>query len=82
VGAGWSPWQHIACSLADVQRCETTPNKAEPQFWDVSHLSGRIITFRATQPGSTVTVNAQGRPATKVMLLWSLRCIELGSSRR
>ncbi|WP_210544375.1 beta/gamma crystallin-related protein [Rhodoferax sp. PAMC 29310] len=48
----------------DVQRCETTPNKAEPRFWDVGY------TFRGqeyhvqmtTQPGSTVTVNAQGEP--------------------
>jgi uncharacterized protein YcfJ len=50
----------------DVQRCDTFPNKAEPRFWDVGY------TFRGqeyhvqmtTQPGLTVTVNAQGEPRT------------------
>lgn len=48
----------------DVQRCETVPTSASPAYWDVTYTfrgqEHRIQTV--TQPGRTVTVNAQGEP--------------------
>jgi len=51
-------------STQNVQRCESVPNQARPEFWDVTY------TFRGqehrvqmtTPPGPTVTVNGQGEP--------------------
>jgi uncharacterized protein YcfJ len=51
-------------SSQNVQRCESVPNQARPEFWDVTY------TFRGqehrvqmtTPPGPTVTVNDQGEP--------------------
>lgn len=48
----------------DVQRCESVPSQARPDFWDVTY------TFRGQDhrmqtnapPGATVTVNEQGEP--------------------
>lgn len=61
VGRNNNPPQTAA---QNVQRCESVPNQAHPEFWDVTY------TFRgqphrvqmSTQPGATVTVNAQGEP--------------------
>jgi uncharacterized protein YcfJ len=48
----------------DVQRCETVPSQAQPQFWDVTYefrgLEHRIQ--MTSPPGQTITVNAQGEP--------------------
>ena len=48
----------------DVQRCETVSSNAHPDHWDVTYnfkgQEHRIQT--TTQPGPTVTVNAQGEP--------------------
>ncbi len=48
----------------DVQRCETVPNQAKPRFWDVGYnFRGQAYHVQmTTQPGPTVTVNAQGEP--------------------
>lgn len=48
----------------DVQRCETVPSNAKPRFWDVGYtFRGQAYNVQMTaQPGSTVTVNAQGEP--------------------
>jgi uncharacterized protein YcfJ len=50
----------------DVQRCTTTPSQAGPAFWDVSYTfrgqEHRVQT--ANDPGTTITVNAQGEPRT------------------
>ncbi|MCF8160531.1 MAG: glycine zipper 2TM domain-containing protein [Polaromonas sp.] len=50
----------------NVQRCEITPNRAPPQYWDVSYdFRGQAHrTQMNTPPGATVTVNAQGEPRT------------------
>ncbi len=50
----------------DVQRCETVPSQAKPEFWDVTY------TFRGLEhhvqmtapPGPTVSVNERGEPRT------------------
>jgi uncharacterized protein YcfJ len=48
----------------DVKRCESVPNQARPEYWDVTYNfrgeGHRIQTTAA--PGATVTVNAQGEP--------------------
>jgi len=48
----------------DVQRCETVQSQATPTYWDVTYnfrgQDHRIQTL--TEPGRTVTVNAQGEP--------------------
>jgi uncharacterized protein YcfJ len=51
-------------STQDVQRCETVPSQAEPRFWDVGYnFRGQAYHVQmTTQPGPTVTVNAQGEP--------------------
>lgn len=48
----------------DVQRCESIPNRAQPQYWDVSYnfRGQEHRTQMTTQPGATVTVNEQGEP--------------------
>ncbi|MDO8319339.1 glycine zipper 2TM domain-containing protein, partial [Rhodoferax sp.] len=62
IGANIGRTQQAATQ--DVQRCESIPNRAQAQYWDVSY------TFRGqehrtqmnTPPGSTVMVNEQGEP--------------------
>ena len=51
-------------STQDVQRCETQPSQAQPQFWDVTYtFQGREHHVQmTTSPGPTITVNAQGEP--------------------
>ena len=48
----------------DVQRCESQPSQAQPQYWDVTYtfqgLEHRVQ--MTASPGSTITVNAQGEP--------------------
>ena len=48
----------------DVQRCESQPSQAQPQYWDVTYtfqgLEHRVQ--MTTSPGPTITVNAQGEP--------------------
>lgn len=48
----------------DVQRCETAPSQARPDFWDVTYsFRGQAYRMQmTTPPGATVTVNAQGEP--------------------
>ena len=48
----------------DVERCESAPSQARPDFWDVTYdFRGQAYRMQMTAPpGSTVTVNAQGEP--------------------
>jgi len=48
----------------DVQRCESVPSQAQPEFWDVTYsFRGQEHRVQMTSPpGRTVTVNAQGEP--------------------
>jgi len=48
----------------DVQRCESVPNKASPDYWDVTYtFQGREHRIQmTTQPGPTIRVNSQGEP--------------------
>ncbi|MGK2951259.1 MAG: beta/gamma crystallin-related protein [Thiobacillus sp.] len=48
----------------DVERCETAPNLARPDFWDVSYnFRGQAHRMQMTAPpGHTVTVNERGEP--------------------
>ena len=48
----------------DVQRCESTPSAARPDYWDITY-SFRGQEYRmqmTTPPGQTVTVNERGEP--------------------
>jgi len=53
-----------AGSTRDVQRCETVPSQAKPEFWDVTYeFRGKEHHMQVTTPpGRTVTVNRQGEP--------------------
>jgi uncharacterized protein YcfJ len=48
----------------DVERCESAPSQARPDFWDVTYdFRGQAHRMQMTAPpGSTVTVNGQGEP--------------------
>jgi uncharacterized protein YcfJ len=48
----------------DVQRCESQPSQAPPQYWDVTYtFQGLEHHVQMTNsPGPTITVNAQGEP--------------------
>lgn len=48
----------------DVRRCESTPNAARPDYWDVTYnFRGQEHRVQMTSPpGDTVTVNRQGEP--------------------
>jgi uncharacterized protein YcfJ len=48
----------------DVQRCESVPGQARPDYWDVTYtFRGQEHRVQMTAPpGSTVTVNDQGEP--------------------
>ncbi|WP_296447878.1 beta/gamma crystallin-related protein [Rhodoferax sp. UBA5149] len=48
----------------DVQRCESVPSQARPQYWDVTYnFRGQEHRIQmTTPPGPTVTVNEQGEP--------------------
>jgi uncharacterized protein YcfJ len=48
----------------DVQRCETVPTSARPDYWDVSYVfRGQEHHIQMTSPpGRTVTVNREGEP--------------------
>lgn len=48
----------------DVQRCTSSPSPARPAYWDVTYnfRGHQHHVQMATQPGATVTVNAQGEP--------------------
>ena len=51
-------------STQNVQRCETVPGSAQPQYWDVTYVF-RGIQHRAQlsfAPGATITVNGKGEP--------------------
>jgi len=50
----------------DVQRCESTPNQAQAQYWDVSYnfRGQEHRTQMTTPPAATITVNEQGEPRT------------------
>jgi uncharacterized protein YcfJ len=51
-------------STQDVQRCESVPSQAQPQYWDVTYnFRGQEHRIQMTAPpGPTVTVNEQGEP--------------------
>lgn len=53
-----------ATSTQDVQRCESQPSQAQPQYWDVTYTFQGLEHHvqMTTSPGPTVTVNAQGEP--------------------
>jgi uncharacterized protein YcfJ len=48
----------------DVQRCESAPSAARPDYWDVTYdFRGQGYRMQMTNPpGSTVTVNERGEP--------------------
>jgi uncharacterized protein YcfJ len=48
----------------DVQRCESAPSQARPDYWDVTYtFRGQPHRMQMTAPpGPTVTVNDQGEP--------------------
>ncbi len=48
----------------NVQRCETVPSRAQPDYWDVTYnFRGQEHRVQmTTAPGATVTVNRQGEP--------------------
>jgi len=48
----------------DVQRCNTVPSQAKPEFWDVTYsFRGQEHRVQMTAPpGATVNVNASGEP--------------------
>lgn len=48
----------------DVQRCANAPGQARPAYWDVGYVfRGQQHTVQMTsQPGATISVNAQGEP--------------------
>lgn len=50
----------------NVQRCESVPDQAHPEFWDVTYtFRGQAHRVQmSTPPGPTVTVNARGEPRT------------------
>jgi len=51
-------------STQDVQRCESVPSQARPEFWDVTYeFQGQEHRIQMTAPpGSTITVNERGEP--------------------
>ena len=51
-------------STQDVQRCQSVPSQARPEYWDVTYnFRGQEHRIQMTAPpGSTVTVNEQGEP--------------------
>lgn len=50
--------------VQNVQRCNTTPSQARPDYWDVTYnFRGQEHRVQmATPPGNTVVVNEQGEP--------------------
>lgn len=66
VGANVSRDRAQQTQTRDVQRCESIPSQARPDYWDVTYV------FRGQEhqvqmsapPGSTVSVNEQGEPRT------------------
>lgn len=53
-------------STQNVQRCESVPNQARPQYWDVTYnFRGQEHHIQmTTPPGPTMTVNDRGEPRT------------------
>lgn len=51
----------------DVQRCANVPNRAQPDYWDVTYnFRGQEHRIQMTSPpGATVTVNRQGEPRAR-----------------
>ncbi len=51
-------------AVPNVQRCESVPNQAKPDFWDVTYeFRGQVHRVQmTTAPGATVTVNELGEP--------------------
>ena len=48
----------------DVQRCETVPGSAKPEYWDVTYYFGGVEHHiqMSAQPGPTIWVNGRGEP--------------------
>lgn len=61
IGRGGSGQQ---TTTRDVQRCDSAPSQARPDYWDVTYnFRGEEHRMQMTQPpGSTITVNEQGEP--------------------
>jgi len=61
IGRGGS--EH-AVQTRDVQRCESVPSQARPDYWDVTYnFRGQAHRMQMTAPpGPTVIVNEQGEP--------------------
>jgi uncharacterized protein YcfJ len=53
-----------AVQTRDIQRCESVPSQANPDYWDVTYnFRGQTHRMQMTAPpGPTVTVNEQGEP--------------------
>ena len=53
-----------SATTRDVQRCDTAPAQARPDYWDVSYVfRGMEHRVQMTRPpGRTVTVNGRGEP--------------------
>jgi len=51
-------------STRDVQRCESVPSQARPDYWEVTYtFRGQVHHMQmSTPPGATVTVNERGEP--------------------
>ncbi len=51
-------------STRDVQRCESVPSQARPDYWEVTYtFRGQLHHMQmSSPPGPTVTVNGQGEP--------------------
>ncbi|MDP2266304.1 MAG: beta/gamma crystallin-related protein [Thiobacillus sp.] len=51
-------------SSRDVQRCESVPSQARPDYWEVTYtFRGQVHHMQmSAPPGPTVTVNEQGEP--------------------
>lgn len=65
IGRGGSGQQ---VATQDVQRCDSVPSQARPDYWDVTYnFRGQEHRMQMTKPpGSTITVNEQGEPRANV----------------
>lgn len=64
VGANVGRGDAAPAPAQNVQRCENTPSRAQPQYWDVTYnFRGQEHRIQMTSPpGATVAVNERGEP--------------------
>jgi uncharacterized protein YcfJ len=64
VGANVNRGGGQVTSTQDVQRCNTVPSQARPEFWDVGYVFEGVEhrVQMTAPPGPTITVNRQGEP--------------------